>query len=155
MSKCRRCRISPALNFHKRIVPSAGNFTSFSVRNIPITQSQRRTTARSSCPDGEFCPPAQFSDISVSREDLPEEAMTDINGSVSAVRVENPFGDFEMPDYEFSRLPETVTEPADAAETVTAGTTPVARDFDIGDYMPDDIEFPDFGDIEFDTAPFN
>lgn len=100
-------------------------------------------------------PPAGFSDISVSREDVPEEAMADIDGSVSAVRVENPFGDFEMPDYEFSEMPRAVTEPADTAETVTAGTMPATRGFDINDYMPDDIEFPDFGDIEFDTADYN
>ena len=99
---------------------------------------------------------AGYSDISVSREDVPREAMTDIAPDVRTARVENPFGDMEMPAYEFSDVTVTaVTVPAETAEEVTAGTMPVTRGFDIGDYMPDDIEFPDFGDIEFDTADFN
>lgn len=99
---------------------------------------------------------AGYSDISVSREDVPREAMTDIAPDVRTARVENPFGDMEMPAYEFSDVTVTaVTVPAETAEEVTAGTMPVTRGFDIGDYMPDDIEFPDFGEIEFDTADFN
>lgn len=91
-------------------------------------------------------------DISVSREDVPDEAMTRMTEPGTA-KVETAFPGFTMPDYTFSYPVET-TVPAVSAETVTAvcGTLPQTEGFDIRDYMPSPADFPDFGDIEFDTA---
>ncbi|MCM1579088.1 MAG: hypothetical protein NC078_09855 [Ruminococcus sp.] len=92
-------------------------------------------------------------DISVSREDVPEEEMTDLPVP-RTVPVETAFPGATMPDFTFSYPAET-TVPAVSPETVTetGGDFPQTDPFDIRDYMPDMGEFPAFDDVEFDTAP--
>ncbi len=97
-------------------------------------------------------------DISISREDVPDEAMTNMTEPVTA-RVETAFPGGQMPDFTFSYPAPTTVTAADGTfppETLTTagGMLPQTEPFDIREYMPDMGDFPDFGDIEFDTADF-
>lgn len=99
-------------------------------------------------------PFAEPDDISISREDVPDEAMTNMTEPVTA-RVETAFPGAQMPDFTFSYPVETtVTAVPPETLTTTGGTFPQTEPFDIREYMPSMEDFPDFGDIEFDTADF-
>lgn len=94
-------------------------------------------------------------DISVSREDIPDEAMTNMTEPATA-RVETAFPGVQMPDFTFSYPAETtVTAVPPETLTTTGGTLPQTEPFDIREYMPAMNDFPDFGEIEFDTADFS
>ena len=100
-------------------------------------------------------PFAEPDDISVSREDVPDEAMTNITETPVTARVETAFPGAQMPDFTFSYPVETtVTAVPPETLTTTGGTFPQTEPFDIRDYMPAMDDFPDFGEIEFDTADF-
>lgn len=113
---------------------------------------------REQLPSSETSAPITSMDsIFISSEDIPWEAMTDITG-LSAVRVESAFPGEQMPDFTFSS-PDEITQttlPPIPEETFTevCGTYPVTEGFDIREYMPPMEDFPDFGEIEFDTADF-
>lgn len=113
---------------------------------------------------GEYLPASETSvpfavpdDISVSREDIPDEAMTSMTEPATA-RVETAFPGAQMPDFTFSYPAETAVTAAVGTippETAAAdGAFPQTEPFNIRDYMPAMDDFPDFGEIEFDTADF-